>query len=475
MRMQIDIESDDWQLSRNTTHTTKHRGLSTGKMAVWLLYNAIMTIGAVVLAPIWIVWVIATPRHRQTLFKRLGFAFGDSRPRRSDSNKSRLWVHALSVGEVNASQALVNGLLDAYPEIELTFTASTLTGFQTAERIFSGRQVDLAHYPLDWIISIQMVAKRIDPDAIILIETDVWPNFLTAMHWRGVPVYLVNMRLSDSALRTFMRVKWAARFLFGAFEKICVQTQQDLKRLGWIGVDSSRVTVTGNIKFDDEGNSGSNQSVEHWPQLLASIDHRQVIVAGSTHEGEEAELLSAMKFIKERREPPLLVLVPRNPDRSRHVVALCDEAGCSCCLLSHMLEGRGLQSPEVVVVDFIGALKQLYDLADIAFVGGSLIPEGGHNPLEPAAFAKPVLFGPDMRDFHHIAELLKQAGGARQFTEQEPLGPILLELLNDSESARRMGQNAQEVFLSNKGAVQRTLACLGLNLERPYEDWERYA
>ncbi len=442
-------------------------------MAVWLLYNAVMTIGAVVLAPIWIFRVMATPRHRRILLMRLGFVSGRPRLRRSDSNRYRLWIHALSVGEVHASQALVNGLLDAYPEIDLTFTASTLTGFQTAERTFSHRQIDLAYYPLDWIVSIQMVARRIDPDAVILIETDIWPNFLTAMHRRGVPVYLVNMRLSDNAFRTFLRFKWAARLMLDAFETICVQTLQDQTRLGLIGVESSRVVVTGNIKFDDKGHSGSGQTIDHWPELLAAVDHRQVIVAGSTHEGEETQLLAAVKVIEEQCEPPLLVLVPRHPDRSRRVLNLCDEAGRSCSLLSHMLEGRGLGRPDVVVVDFIGALKRLYDLADIAFVGGSLIREGGHNPLEPAAFAKPVIFGPDMRDFHHIAELLKRAGGARQLAEQEPLGPLLLELLSDTESSTRMGRRAQGVFISNKGAVQRTLNCL--NLGRPHDGRERHA
>lgn len=442
-------------------------------MAVWLLYNAVITIGAVVFAPIWIFWVIATPRHRQTLFKRLGFSFRRQPLQRKGSSGCRLWVHALSVGEVHASQALVDGLLNAYPDIDLTFTASTLTGFQTAERMFSHRQIDLAYYPLDWMVSIQMVANRIDPDAVILIETDIWPNFLTAMYRRGVPVYLVNMRLSDSAFRAFVRIKWAARRLLGAFEMICVQTRQDLTRLERVGVESRRVAVTGNIKFDDKGHCESDKSIDHWPELLAAVDHRQVIVAGSTHEGEETELLAAVKVIEEQREPPLLVLVPRNPDRSRRVLDVCDEAGCNCCLLSRLLEGRGLRRPDVVVVDFIGALKRLYDLADIAFVGGSISPDGGHNPLEPAAFAKPVLFGPDMRDFHHIAKMLKQAGGARQIAREEPLAPLLLELLCDPASARHMGQRARGVFLSNKGAVQRTLVCL--NLEREHKNRERHS
>jgi 3-deoxy-D-manno-octulosonic-acid transferase len=284
------------------------------------------------------------------------------------------------------------------------------------------------------------------------------------MHQRGVPVYLVNMRLSDRAFRVFVRIKWVARRLLGAFEMICVQTRRDRMRLGRIGVESRRVAVTGNIKFDDEGHSGSDTTIGHWPELVAAVDHRQVIVAGSTHEGEETQLLAAVKVIEAQQTPPLLILVPRNPDRSRHVLDVCDEAGRSCCLLSHLLEGRGLRRPDVVVVDFIGALKRLYALADVAFVGGSLSPDGGHNPLEPAAFAKPVLFGPDMRDFHHIAEMLTRAGGARQITPHEPLGKLLLELLTDPASARRMGQRARGVFLSNKGAVQRTLACL--NLER---------
>jgi 3-deoxy-D-manno-octulosonic-acid transferase len=277
------------------------------------------------------------------------------------------------------------------------------------------------------------------------------------------------MRLSDSAFRIFVRIKWVARLLLGAFEMICVQTRQDLTRLERIGVESRRVVVTGSIKFDDEGHSESDRIIDHWPELLAAVGRRQVIVAGSTHEGEETRLLAAVEVIEEQCKPPLLILVPRNPERSGHVLDLCDEAGRNCCLLSRLLEESDLRRPEVIVVDFIGALKRLYALADIAFVGGSLSSEGGHNPLEPAAFAKPVLFGPDMRDFHHIAEMLKRAGGARQLAQQEPLGPLLLELLNDPASARRMGQRARGVFLSNKGAVQRTLTCL--NLEQSHKDW----
>lgn len=429
-------------------------------MTLWLLGNALAAFAAAVFAPLWIAWVSATPRHRRTFLQRAGLKSG--RAFTSESQRCRLWVHALSVGEVLASQTLVESLLDVCHNVSLTFTASTLTGYQTAARIFGDRNIRLAYYPLDWIVSIHAVAKRIDPDAVILVETDLWPNFMVEMHRRGVPVYLVNMRLSDSSFHAFRRIRWVARRLLGALAAICVQTRQDRIRLERLGVDPDRVTVTGNIKFDHEGPRRSEPVADHWPQLAAEAGSRQVIVAGSTHEGEEAALLEAFAFVETKHPQSLLIIAPRNPDRSGRVLALCASMGHSGCRLSRLMEGRVDTRLQVVVVDFIGALKTLYLLADIAFIGGSLVPEGGHNPLEPAACGKPVVFGPDMRDFRHIADLLNRSGGACQIASASQLGPLLAELLEDAALRMRMGNHARNVFLSNKGAVKRTLACLDL-------------
>jgi 3-deoxy-D-manno-octulosonic-acid transferase len=431
-------------------------------MALWLLCNAVAAFAAVMFAPIWIAWVRATPRHRRTFLQRAGVTSGPVRQQPAETKRYRLWVHALSVGEVLASRALVEGLLVACHDVSLTFTASTLTGFQTAERIFSDPRIQLAYYPLDWIVSIHEVAKRIEPDAVILVETDLWPNFLIEMHRRGVPVYLVNMRLSDSSFRTYRRIRWVARRLLGALEVICVQTRRDRIRLEHLGVDPNRVIVTGNIKFDDGGPPHPDRAADLWPQLAVDAGSRQVIVAGSTHEGEEAALLEAFEFVGTRHPAPLLIIAPRNPDRSGRVLALCTSMGHNGCRLSRLSEVDSTTHLQVVVVDFIGALKTLYQLADIAFIGGSLIPEGGHNPLEPAACGKPVVFGPDMRDFRQIADLLNRAGGARQIASARQLGPLIVELLDDTALCMHMGKNARDVFLSHKGAVKRTLACLDL-------------
>jgi 3-deoxy-D-manno-octulosonic-acid transferase len=354
--------------------------------------------------------------------------------------------------------------LDTYPHIQLIFTASTLTGFQTAERIFAKRDIDLAYFPYDWIVSIRAVAAKINPHAVIIIETDIWPNFLIEMHRRCIPVYLVNMRLSDRAFRTYRHIKSMAGRLFGTFDTICAQTEQDAMRLCRLGVDPKRVVVTGNIKFDDVDQQNSDDIPDNWRLLKQAARQRQVVVAGSTHNGEEAALIDALRSVEDKMEPPLLIIAPRDPDRSKQVLALCKRDGRRCCRLSDLLDGQQNQQPHVIVADFLGALKQLYGLADIAFVGGSLVSEGGHNPLEPAAWGKPVLFGPDMRDFHEIACWLIEAGGARQVAGKDRLGPLMFELLSSPALAKTIGGCARTVFLSNKGAVTKTLSCLDPSL-----------
>ena len=452
----------EFRLTRFRQHNHENNRLSAGKLAIWLAINAAMTLGTLLILPILIPYIAATKRHRRTFLRRLGWRFNRQHKRCIEAKQYRLWVHALSVGEVLSAKTLVDRLSDSHPHIQIIFTASTLTGFQIAERIFAERDIELAYFPYDWIVSIRTAAATINPHAVVIIETDIWPNFLIEMYRRRTPVYLVNMRMSDSAFRAYRRIKWAASRLFGAFDTICAQTEQDAMRLCRIGVDPKRITVTGNIKFDDVDRDNSDHTVGNWHLLIQAVQERQVIVAGSTHDGEEEALFDALRHIDDYMEVPLLIVAPRDPNRSAHVQELCKKEGRRCCRLSDLIDGKQNQLQHVIIADYIGVLKPLYGLADIAFVGGSLVSEGGHNPLEPAAWGIPVLFGPDMRDFHEIANWLLEAGGARQVAARNSLGPLLLELLNDPALAKTIGGRARSVFTSNKGAVAKTLRCLNL-------------
>lgn len=435
---------------------------SFGGMMLLLLYNTVASMGLLMALPVVLPWVMASFKRRRTLRQRLGwwrYPWQSSNPVKT---RKKIWVHALSVGEVSAAYPLVERIRDRHPELQIVVTASTLTGFQTASRLFAGRPVELAYFPYDWIWSVRTVASKIDAQAVILVETDIWPNFLAEMNRRRVPVYLVNVRLSDGAWKRYRQLKWVAGQIFGAFEKICVQTAFDARRFIRLGVAEDRLYVSGNIKFDGVIMGSDDNAAMRWRRKLKIESTRQIIVAGSTHEGEEQFLLNALTSLKDKGRGVRLIVVPRDPGRAQEVLALCGHKGLVAGFLSQVIGDASSPLPEVIVVDFIGVLKDLYGLSDVAFVGGSLVKEGGHNPLEPAILGKPVIFGPDMRDFRQIADWLLQADGARQVADQKELTSALWQLLDDPQLAASMGNRARQMVLVHQGAVQRTLQSLGM-------------
>lgn len=373
-----------------------------------------------------------------------------------------LWVHALSVGEVLAAQPLVERICERHPELRIVLTVSTLSGFEIALQRFKEQPVDLAFFPYDWIWSVRVVADKIDAQAVILMETDIWPNFLAEMKRRNVPVYMVNMRISDSAWKSYRRLKWGAAKVFGAFAKICVQTQKDARRLSRLGVAPERLNVTGNIKFDSVAMSVNNGIEAKWRQKLPLAHAPKVIVAGSTHDGEETIVLDAFAALKKENRAVGLIIAPRDANRSQHVLDMCATKGLTAKRLSQLPSEKVSPSIEIIVVDYIGVLKELYSIANVAFVGGSLVNEGGHNPLEPAIFGKPIVFGPDMRDFRQIATWLLQAGGARRVSHQGELVKVLSQILDSDRLATALGDQAQQVVLLHQGATHKTIDTLNL-------------
>jgi 3-deoxy-D-manno-octulosonic-acid transferase len=304
---------------------TSANGKPMGRLAIFLmicLYNLAMIMGSFLLLPLIFALSIHLKKRLQTFRHRLWWP---TIPPLSDSCKGEqsFWIHALSVGEVLAAQSLVRQLRLRYPEIPLVFTASTLTGYQTACRIFGSTGMRVSYFPYDLILSVRSAASQINPLAVILVETDIWPNFLFEMKRRNVPVYLVNFRFSEKTYRLYRRFAWIAVSIFRAFEKICVQTQRDARRIESLGVDSNRIFTTGNIKFDDMRAPQVDRVARKWREKLKISANRQVIVAGSTHEGEETILFDAFDRLQRSGSVPLLVVAPRDPDRSEHILTLC--------------------------------------------------------------------------------------------------------------------------------------------------------
>jgi 3-deoxy-D-manno-octulosonic-acid transferase len=431
----------------------------------WILYNGMLLAGVILLLPFIVYTMTTTSKRRHTFRQRMGWC---GAPWSNDSDRSTdkcIWVHALSVGEVLAARPMVSRLRQLRPDSRICFTASTFTGFQTAWQLFGkDRQIGLAYFPYDWIGAVRRVVSQINPRLVVLTETDIWPNFLMEMHRRRIPVSLVNLRLSESSWRNYRRFGWAARYIFSGFDKIAVQNQLDMNRLISFGIDRNNIFVTGNIKFDGAAPQRPADSAAQWKSKLNIPAGTGVLVAGSTHPGEESLLLEILRSLGRCGAAPILILAPRDPLRSEEVVTSCGAFGLGADLMTSVLNSslEAHPCPPVVVVDTIGVLKELYSVADVAFVGGSLVPCGGHNPLEPAVWGKPVLFGPDMRDFALISRLLLEAGAAQQVGSTRELLQAVKSLLVDPQLAGKMGRRGLEVVEKHKGSVLKTLKYLEL-------------
>jgi 3-deoxy-D-manno-octulosonic-acid transferase len=389
----------------------------------------------------------------------LRFGFGTAWKAKPPGEK-RIWIHALSVGEVRSVVPLVKALKDQYGQVSIVFTASTRTGLETARQFFlkPGLVEQLGYFPFDFGYSVRKIATLIDPDAVIIVETDIWPNFLCEMEQRRIPLVLVNARLSERSFKGYLRFKRLFSTVFSSFTEIMVQSPMDADRFQGLGISPKKIQVTGNLKFDQ---ALEDVEASFIPAMRARLNIQAqtlVLVAGSTHEGEEDILFRVYQTLKPKYPDLMMILAPRDPRRCDALLSDIVSMGLSASLLS--------QTPslpnDIVLVDEMGVLSHLYALCHAAYIGGSLVFEGGHNPLEPAAFSKPVFFGPDMSDFLLISTLLKDHGGSKQVGSETELAHELDILLGDQDLQNRMGRLNHEVFLNHSGAVQKIVR----NLER---------
>jgi 3-deoxy-D-manno-octulosonic-acid transferase len=427
-----------------------------------IVYNMLICAALFLGAPLLVALVAGTAKRRQTFCRRMGWRRFSWQRKVRRAETRRVWVHALSVGEVLAAQPLMARLMADNSDAELFFTTSTLTGYQTAERIFKTSYVHLGYFPYDWIGAVRRITHMIDPTHVILTETDIWPTFLWEMRRRGVPVFLVNLRISDHTWKNYRRFKWFVGKVYESFNRVCVQTQSEMDRLAQLGVASDRLCMTGNLKFDGSSQPIDAKSVLTWyHRLNIPYDHK-IIVAGSTHEGEEAKLCYVLKSLQLKNYDVSFIIAPRDPGRSPSLRGLFRQNGLQCEFMSDVKKEKGRKWPQVLIVDAIGELRAIYCIAFVAFVGGSLVPSGGHNPLEPAFWGKPVLFGADMRDFAVIAEYLINGGGAVRVKDASHLESVLIQLLDQPHAAEAMGDKALRILRFHQGAVDRTLSFINM-------------
>lgn len=428
-----------------------------------LIYTALLYVAAP-LALGWTAWRgLRDPLYRDRLLERWGYT-RLRLPRGTDSAAEpggTIWVHAVSVGEVQAAAALVRALRQSYPGHPLLMTTATPTGAQRVKALF-GADVFHCYLPYDLPGAVRRFLDRTQPAVAVVLETEVWPNLYRECARRGLRIVLISARLSEKSVRRFRRIAGLFRDALRQDLTIGAQSEADAERFVAAGADRSRVQVTGNIKFDLQVPVSVRQTGE--ALRVSQFPERFVWVAGSTHEVEEDLLLQAHRQLLRACPEALMVLVPRHPNRFAGVrqwlstqSPAAPAATAPDWYVTRTSGAAVTARTQVLLVDTLGELLQFYAAADVAFVGGSLVPIGGHNLLEPAALACPIITGPHNFNAPQIARQLFEQGAALEVASAEQLADTLVALRGSPERRRRMGQAALAMVESNRGAVARAL------------------
>ncbi|WP_199099055.1 lipid IV(A) 3-deoxy-D-manno-octulosonic acid transferase [Dyella sp. ASV21] len=366
-----------------------------------------------------------------------------------------LWVHAVSVGEVNAAEPLIKALRNDYPNAPLVITTVTPTGSERVRQLF-GDSVFHVYLPYDLPFAVKRFLRRVRPRLAVIVETEIWPNLYFACRKRGIPLMIVNARLSERSLRGYKPMGGLVAQALGCVRLIAAQSGTDAARYRSLGADPEKIVVTGNLKFDMPVPYDAELKGEELRRQWGPL--RPAWIAGSTHEGEELPVLEAHLEVLTRWPDALLLIAPRHPERFKLVENSARSLGF--VVGTRSADRVPSAAHQVFVIDAMGELMPFYAASDLAFVGGSLVPIGGHNVLEPAALSTPVLVGPHTFNFEEITLTLIREGGAERVESAEALGASVQRLLRDQARRDRMGMVARIVFDSERGAVKRAMGMI---------------
>ena len=414
------------------------------------VYNLVLLILLVITLPFLLALVLLTPKYRGRTWQRLGFGLRTRVTRRRKGASRTIWIHALSVGEVTSALPLVSGIRNRYPDAFLVFSAATSSGIQVAEELMADHADLVTPFPLDILPVTAYFIRLIRPDLFILVETDFWPNILSSLQRHQVPAMLVNGRISHKSITFYRRFAFFFRPLFRSFRHLCMQTEADRVKMTDLGVAEDRVHTLGNLKFDTPLITTSAK-LQKAPMELP--DNSLLLIAGSTHKGEEKIILSVYARLRAEYPDLFLIIAPRDISRGKEIQELAVAMGITATCRS---EGNK-QTRRLLILDTIGELAGCYRFADIALVGGSLLRLGGHNPIEPAVMGAPVLFGPHMEDFAEISQDLLRAGGAKRIGGEESLFEAAGTWLANDRLRKNAGLAALRCVEKQQGVIERHL------------------
>jgi 3-deoxy-D-manno-octulosonic-acid transferase len=426
---------------------------------MYVVYSLLSLLLFVVLSPYFLYQAIRYKKYIGSLRERLGYlpvSFN------VDGDAS-IWIHAVSVGEALTARALAADLKARYPRLKLFLSTTTMAGQQVARSSLRHVVDGVFFFPFDWSFIVRRTLDLVKPRLFVMMETEIWPNLLRECRRRGVRTVMVNGRISTRSYPRYRLVRPLFRRVLAGVDRFCMQGEDSARRLIDLGADPARVTVTGSLKFDSlevPATGVHGKPRERVLRFFRLSPHRTVLVAGSTVRGEEQAVLHAFGLIKATQTHAVCIVAPRQPERFGEVERLAREAGFVTARRSELpidAEPRA----DVVVLDSIGELAQLYQVATVVFVGGSLVDHGGHNILEPAIFGKPIVFGPHMQNFREIAETFVGSGAALQVSSDRDLDDAILGLVRDPVQRASLGAAARALVEANRGAKDRTLAVIG--------------
>ncbi|MBI1912338.1 MAG: 3-deoxy-D-manno-octulosonic acid transferase [Deltaproteobacteria bacterium] len=425
----------------------------------YAIYDILLHIFVVLFFPWFIFKMITARKYREGIPERFGFISNEKLQKLKGS--AVIWVHAVSVGETKAILPVLKLFRQKNPDIKILFSTVTQTGNRVAEKEGAGIIDSLIYFPFDLSWVIRSVARYTNPKAFVVVEKEIWPNAIRILSSSGIPVIISNGTISDRSFKRFLKFKFFFGDIFGSISSFCARTAEDHKKAMRVGVKPENAKVVGNLKFEVKPPAVDASYLDALRKAIGIKPDDKVLVAGSTHAGEEEIILNAFKELKKEKNDAKLILAPRHPERFSEVEALIKKSG-----LSYSKRSSG-GSGEVVMLDTVGELMTVFSFASVALVGGSLVPGiGGHNLLEPAFFGKPVIYGKHLTTYMNMAQMLEAEGGGIRVADQFELAAALKSLFSDEAVMVKKGASAKAVVEANRGAAIKTVEVIEKQLRK---------
>jgi 3-deoxy-D-manno-octulosonic-acid transferase len=426
---------------------------------MYLAYSLLLTLGLLILIPHFIYQALAHGKYLSGLRQRLG-----SVPEVKHSGKPVIWLHSVSVGETQAARPLIESLRQTYPNHILVVSTITQTGQNLAQQLLADRASAVFYFPFDWKWTVRRTLARVKPSLVLLMETELWPNFLKECASQSIPVALVNGRISRQSFRRYGLIARFMRRVLDELNIAIMQTEKDAERIKTLGVPKERLFVSGNLKFDSKDNPIASKTIEDLSQRFALSANVPLILAASTHDPEEKILLESLELVR-RAGPVRLMIAPRHPQRFEEVASLIKSKGFSWARRSSA-SSTADSSVDVILLDSIGELPSMYRFASVCFVGGSIVDKGGHNVLEPASVGTCIVTGAYTHNFDEIVNLLLAEDALEQLpplqldSAASELAKTLIELMGNESRRVNMGNKAVAVVEANRGSTLKTIGLL---------------